>query len=75
MNESIKPDQRLPRDEAVRRDVLEPESDSSEEKDTEGHSLLAYELGRTVARDRSREAEEAARKARLRHDADEKRKR
>jgi len=37
--------------------------------DTEGHSLLTYELGRTVANERSREAGDWARNERLRKDA------
>ena len=37
--------------------------------DTEGHSMQMVELGRTVARDRAREAEQIARESRMRDDA------
>jgi hypothetical protein len=53
---------------------LDPDQ-PSEEDDTEGHSLQMAEFGRTMARDRAREAEQAARESRMREDASGKKKR
>ena len=36
-----------------------------EEQDTEGHSMLLYEHGRTLTRERERDIEKAAREARM----------
>jgi hypothetical protein len=59
-------------EEALRSDIApEAANDtrSDDGDDTEGHSLLTYELGRTVANERSREAGDWARNERLRKDA------
>lgn len=48
----------------------EPGAASDEPSDdTEGHSLSTYEYGRSVVRERAREAERFARESRLRREA------
>jgi hypothetical protein len=42
---------------------------ADEAGDTEGHSLQVAEFGRTMARDRAREAEQMARESRMREEA------
>jgi hypothetical protein len=54
----------------------EPEAGSDEPPDdTEGHSLSTYEYGRSVVRERAREAERFARESRLRREAKDRTKR
>ena len=48
-----------------------PDPKDSDEADVEGHSMLLYEQARSHARDRSREADEWARKEALRKQATE----
>jgi len=45
--------------------TTEPAEDAD---DTEGHSLQMAEFGRTMARERAREAEQLARESRMRED-------
>jgi hypothetical protein len=55
-----------------RRDLDPREPDSATETpedDTEGHSLSTYEFGRSIVRERSREAERFAKESRLRKEA------
>lgn len=47
--------------------------DEADQDDTEGHSLATYEYGRLVSRERTQEAERAARQARMRDDENRKR--
>ena len=48
-------------------DQLPPAPTETDEQDTEGHNLLAAELGRQVAREHAREAELFARDQANRH--------
>jgi hypothetical protein len=46
----------------------EPTEPKDDADDTEGHSLQMAEFGRTMARERAREAEQMARESRMRED-------
>jgi hypothetical protein len=46
----------------------EPTTPADDADDTEGHSLQMAEYGRTMARERAREAEQMARESRMRED-------
>ncbi len=63
------------RDETITPDAGQPGlgPTDSEGTDVEGHSMLLYEQARGHARDRSREADEWARKEALRRQANERR--
>ena len=47
----------------------QPSEPVDDADDTEGHSLQMGEFGRTMARERAREAEQAARESRIREEA------
>lgn len=54
----------------------EPEAQPEEPADdTEGHSLSTYEFGRSIVRERAREAERFAKESRLRREAKDRSKR
>lgn len=47
---------------------IQEDADPSEQDDTEGHSLATYEYGRLVSRERTQDAERAARESRMRNE-------
>ena len=63
MSEKTEPNR--PSDEAADERDGPQESEGSEESDSEGHSMFLYEGARSMSRQYEREAQEAARQAKL----------
>lgn len=55
-------------EEALADQPMDPTEPTDAADDTEGHSLQMAEFGRTMARERAREADQMARESRMRED-------